>query len=60
LEADPHWENTPFTDPMTKSVGSAVAIMAWGNGACAADGNAFIVLTEIVKSRLPVQNGPIG
>jgi len=37
-------------------------IMAWGNGACAADGNAFrLFLTEIAShGYLVIANGPIG
>jgi dienelactone hydrolase len=41
---------------------TSLPIMAWGNGACAADGNAFrLFLTEIAShGYLVIANGPIG
>jgi hypothetical protein len=56
-------KHTVYRPEDTKAIGSAkLPIMAWGNGACAADGNAFrLYLTEIAShGYLVIANGPIG
>jgi dienelactone hydrolase len=64
MEVDPTLaKHTVYRPNDMKAVGSVkLPIMAWGNGACAADGNAFrLFLTEIASyGYLVVANGPIG
>jgi dienelactone hydrolase len=64
MEVDPTLtKHTVYRPNNISAVGSAkLPIMAWGNGACAADGNAFrLFLTEIAShGYLVVANGPIG
>lgn len=49
-------------DDMSRVGSTRLPILAWGNGACAADGNAFrLYLTEIAShGYLIIANGPIG
>ena len=64
MEVDPTLaRHTVYRPKDMNAVGSAqLPIMVWGNGACAADGNAFrLFLTEIAShGYLVVANGPIG
>jgi hypothetical protein len=64
MEVDPTLaKHTVYRPNDMKKVGSVkLPIMAWGNGACAADGNAFrLFLTEIAShGYLIIANGPIG
>jgi dienelactone hydrolase len=64
MEVDPTLaKHTVYRPNDMKAVGSVkLPIMAWGNGACAADGNAFrLFLTEIAShGYLIIANGPIG
>jgi len=64
MEVDPTLaKHTVYRPNDISAVGSAkLPIMAWGNGACAADGNAFrLFLTEIAShGYLVIANGPIG
>jgi len=64
MEVDPTLaKHTVYRPNDMNAIGSAkLPIVAWGNGACAADGNAFrIFLTEIAShGYLVVANGPIG
>jgi dienelactone hydrolase len=64
MEVDPTLaKHTVYRPNDMKAVGSAsLPIMVWGNGACAADGNAFrLYLTEIAShGYLVIANGPIG
>jgi dienelactone hydrolase len=64
MEVDPKLaKHTVYRPNDMNAVGSVkLPIMAWGNGACAADGNAFrLFLTEIAShGYLVVANGPIG
>jgi hypothetical protein len=64
MEVDPALpKHTVYRPDNMSAVGSAkLPIMAWGNGACAADGNAFrLYLTEIAShGYLVIANGPIG
>lgn len=64
MEVDPTLaKHTVYRPSDMKAIGSArLPIMAWGNGACAADGNAFrLFLTEIAShGYLVIANGPIG
>jgi hypothetical protein len=64
MEVDPTLaKHTVYRPNDIGAVGSAkLPIMAWGNGACAADGNAFrLFLTEIAShGYLIIANGPIG
>ena len=64
MEVDPTLaKHTVYRPNDMNAVGSAkLPIMAWGNGACAADGNAFrLFLTEIAShGYLVIANGPIG
>jgi hypothetical protein len=64
MEVDPTLaKHTVYRPNDIHAVGSAkLPIMAWGNGACAADGNSFrLFLTEIAShGYLIIANGPIG
>ena len=64
MEVDPILpKHTVYRPNDISAIGSAkMPIMAWGNGACAADGNAFrLFLTEIAShGYLVIANGPIG
>ena len=64
MEVDPTLaKHTVYRPNDISAIGSAkLPIMAWGNGACAADGNAFhLFLTEIAShGYLIIANGPIG
>jgi hypothetical protein len=64
MEVDPTLaKHTVYRPNDISAVGSAkLPIMAWGNGACAADGNSFrLFLTEIAShGYLVIANGPIG
>jgi dienelactone hydrolase len=64
MEVDPTLAKHTVYRPNDMSVvGSArLPIMAWGNGACSADGNSFrLFLTEIAShGYLIIANGPIG
>jgi hypothetical protein len=64
MEVDPTLaKHTVYRPYDISAVGSArLPIMAWGNGACAADGNAFrLFLTQIAShGYLIIANGPIG
>jgi hypothetical protein len=64
MEVDPTLaKHTVYRPNDMSAVGSAgLPIMAWGNGACAADGNSFrLFLTEIAShGYLIIANGPIG
>ena len=64
MEVDPTLaKHTVYRPNDMKAVGSAkLPIMAWGNGACSADGNSFrLFLTEIAShGYLIIANGPIG
>jgi len=64
MEVDPTLaKHTVYRPNDISGVRSAkLPIMAWGNGACAADGNAFrLFLTEIAShGYLVIANGPIG
>ena len=64
MEVDPTLaKHTVYRPNDINAVGSAkLPIMAWGNGACAADGNSFrLFLTEIAShGYLIIANGPIG
>jgi hypothetical protein len=64
MEVDPLLaKHTVYRPADMKTAGSAkMPIMAWGNGACAADGNSFrYFLTEIAShGYLIIANGPIG
>ena len=64
MEVDPTLaKHTVYRPNDMKAVGSIkLPIMAWGNGACAADGNAFrLFLSEIAShGYLVIANGPIG
>jgi dienelactone hydrolase len=64
MEVDPTLpKHTVYRPKDISAIGSAkLPIMAWGNGACAADGNAFrLFLTEIAShGYLIIANGPIG
>ena len=64
MEVDPTLaKHTVYRPDDIRAVGSAkLPIMAWGNGACAADGNSFrLFLTEIAShGYLAIANGPIG
>jgi hypothetical protein len=64
MEVDPTLaKHTVYRPNDMSAVGSTkLPIMAWGNGACAADGNAFrLFLTEIASyGYLVIANGPIG
>ncbi len=56
-------KHTVYRPNDMNAIGSAkLPILAWGNGACAADGNAFrLFLTEIAShGYLVIANGPIG
>jgi hypothetical protein len=56
-------KHTVYRPNDMSAIGSTkLPIMAWGNGACAADGNAFrLYLTEIAShGYLIIANGPIG
>ncbi|MBN1571422.1 MAG: alpha/beta hydrolase, partial [Acidobacteria bacterium] len=64
MEVDPALaKHTVYRPNDMKAMGSAkLPIMAWGNGACSADGNSFrLFLTEIAShGYLILANGPIG
>jgi len=64
MEVDPTLaKHTVYRPHDMNAIGSAkLPIMAWGNGACAADGNAFrLFLTEIAShGYVVIANGPIG
>ena len=64
MEVDPTLaKHTVYRPNDMKAIGPAkLPIMAWGNGACADDGNAFrLYLTEIAShGYLVIANGPIG
>jgi len=64
MEVDPTLaKHTVYRPNDMSAVGSTrLPIMAWGNGACAANGNSFrVFLTEIASyGYLVVANGPIG
>jgi dienelactone hydrolase len=64
MEVDPALaKHTVYRPDNMSAIGSAkLPVMAWGNGACAADGNAFrLYLTEIAShGYLIIANGPIG
>ena len=64
MEVDPTLaKHTVYRPNDMSAVGSAkLPIMAWGNGACSADGNSFrLFLTEIAShGYLIIANGPIG
>jgi dienelactone hydrolase len=64
MEVDPTLaKHTVYRPNDLNAVGSAkLPIMAWGNGACSADGNSFrLFLTEIAShGYLVIANGPIG
>jgi hypothetical protein len=64
MEVDPTLaEHTVYRPNDMNAVGSVkLPIMAWGNGACLADGNSFrLFLTEIAShGYLIIANGPIG
>jgi dienelactone hydrolase len=64
MEVDPTLPKHTFYRPDNmNAVGSTkLPIMAWGNGACSADGNSFrLFLTEIAShGYLAIANGPIG
>jgi hypothetical protein len=64
MEVDPTLaKHTVYRPNDVNALRSAkLPIMAWGNGACAADGNAFrLFLTEIAShGYLIIANGPIG
>lgn len=64
MEVDPTLaKHTVYRPNNISDIGSTkLPIMAWGNGACAADGNAFrLFLTEIAShGYLVIANGPIG
>jgi len=64
MEVDPTLaKHTVYRPNDMTVVGSAkLPIMAWGNGACSADGNSFrLFLTEIAShGYLIIANGPIG
>ena len=64
MEVDPTLaKHTVYRPNDMSAIGSArLPIMAWGNGACSADGNSFrLFLTEIAShGYLIIANGPIG
>lgn len=64
MEVDPTLaKHTVYRPADMKGLGSTkLPIVAWGNGACAADGNAFrLFLTQIAShGYLVIANGPIG
>jgi hypothetical protein len=64
MEVDPSLaKHTVYRPDDMKAAGSSkLPIMAWGNGACAADGNAFrFFLTEIAShGYFVIASGPIG
>jgi hypothetical protein len=64
MEVDPTLaKHTVYRPSDMKAIGSVkLPIIAWGNGACSADGNSFrLFLTEIAShGYLAIANGPIG